>query len=84
MSHKTHAYLMIGLLAAGAVLFASGGVGGGTLFLLWPLLCVGMMLAMLWSMGGMFRRPTDRPKVAEHTHADGVTHVHDVPAVPRR
>jgi hypothetical protein len=71
MSHKTHSYLMIGLLAVGAVLFFSGGVGGGALFLLWPLLCMAMMFGMMWFMGGMSRGP------AEHTHDDGVTHSHD-------
>jgi hypothetical protein len=79
MSHKTHSYLMVGLLAVGAVLFFSGGVGGGALFLLWPLLCMGMMFAMMWFMGGMGGRSS------EHTHADGVTHAHDdVPVRPRR
>ena len=79
MNHKTHSYLMIGLLAVGAVLFFSGGVGGGALFLLWPLLCMGMMFGMMWFMGGMSSGP------AEHTHADGVTHSHDdVPARSHR
>ena len=79
MNHKTHSYLMVGLLAVGAVLFFSGGVPGGALFLLWPLLCMGMMFAMMWSMGGMSRGP------AEHTHDDGVTHSHDdVPGRSRK
>lgn len=74
MNHKTHSYLVVGLLAVGAVLFFSGGVRGGALFLLWPLLCMGSMFAMMWfmgGMGGMSRGP------AEHTHPDGVTHSHD-------
>lgn len=71
MTHKTHSYVMVGLLAVGAVLFLSGGVGGGALFLLWPLLCMGSMFAMMWFMGGMSSGP------AEHTHDDGVTHRHD-------
>lgn len=71
MSRRTHAYLMLGLPAAGAALFLSGTVGGSVLLLLWPLLCMGMMLAMMWLMGGTFRRP------AGHRHADGVTPAHD-------
>ena len=70
MNHKTHSYLMVGLLAVGAGLYLSGGVGGGAL-LLWPLLCMGMTFGMMRSMGGMSRGP------AEHTHANGVTHTHD-------
>ena len=78
MNHKTHSYLMIALLIAGAALFLSGGVGGGALFLLWPLACVGMMVAMMWSAGGMSHGP------AEHTHVDGVTHSHqDAPRQTR-
>lgn len=79
MSHKTHSYVMVALLVVGAASFFTGDVQGGVLVLLWPLLCMGMMFAMMWSMGGMFRRP------AEHTHADGVTHSHDdVPQDSRR
>lgn len=55
MNHKTHSYLMIGLVVAGAVFFFSGVVDGGALFLLWPLACVAMMVAMMWGMGGMSR-----------------------------
>lgn len=74
MSHKSHSYLMVGLLAIGAGLFFSGVAGGSALFLLWPLLCMGMMFGMMWSMGGMSGRPS------AHTHDDGVTHAHgDVP-----
>lgn len=57
VSHRTHSYPMIGLLAVGAALFFSGGPGGGALFLLWPLVCMGMMAAMMFGMGGMSRRP---------------------------
>ena len=80
MTHKTHSYFMVGLLAVGAVLFFSGVVGGGALFLLWPLLCMGGMFAMMWFMGGgMSSRPS------EHTHDDGVTHTHDdIPVRSRR
>ena len=63
-----HSTLMIGLVVAGAVLFATGNVGGW-LFLLWPLAC----LAMMWGMGGVGRRSPDQ---ADHTHQDGVTHAH--------
>lgn len=80
MTHKTHSYFMVGLLVVGAALFFSGGVDGGALFLLWPLVCMGMMAAMMFGMsgmGGMSRRP-------EHTHDDGVTHSHpDLPAHTR-
>lgn len=71
MNHKTHLYWMVGLLVVGAALFFSGGVSGGALFLLWPLACVGMMVAMMWGMRGMSHG------AAEHTHDDGVTHAHD-------
>ena len=69
MSRKTHSYLMVGLLAVGAVLFFSGGVGGGALLLLRPVLCM-EMIAMMWFMGGMASGP------AQHTHDDGVAHSH--------
>lgn len=71
MNHKTHLYWMVGLLVVGAALFFSGGVSGGALFLLWPLACVGMMVAMMWGMRGMSSGPV------EHTHDDGTTHSHD-------
>ena len=70
MNHGKHSYLMIGLLVVGAVLFLSGTVGGGALFLLWPLGCVLMMVFMMRGMGGMHGKP-------DHTHDDGVTHSHD-------
>lgn len=76
MNHKTHLYWMVGLVVVGAGLFFSGAVDGGALALLWPLACVGMMVAMMWGMRGMSGRP------AEHTHADGVTHSHDAPVKP--
>jgi hypothetical protein len=75
VSHKSHSYLMVGLLVVGAALFFSGGVGGGALFLLWPLACMGMMFAMMWGMGGMMGGSSRRPN--EHTHDNGVTHSHD-------
>lgn len=68
MSTK-HSYLMVGLVVIGAVLLLSGS-GGGAVFLLWPLACMGMMFAMMWWMGGGMSRN------AEHTHDDGVTHSH--------
>ena len=70
MNHNKHSYLMIGLLAVGAVLLFSGSVSGGALFLLWPLACIAMMVLMMRGMGGM-KHGTD------HTHDDGVTHSHD-------
>jgi hypothetical protein len=78
MNHKTHMYLMVGLVVGGGALFFSGLVDGGALFLLWPLACMGMMLAMMWAMGGMSRRPV------EHTHEDGVTHSHGDVATGRK
>ena len=70
MNHSTHSYLMIGLVAVGAVLVVTGSVGGSVLFLLWPLACIAMMFLMMRGMGGMKRG-------ADHTHDDGVTHSHD-------
>lgn len=72
MNHSKHTYLLFGLFAVGAVLFLSG-VAGGVVFLLWPLACMGMMVAMMWGMRGM----GGTAKPVEHTHADGVTHTHD-------
>ena len=66
-----HLFLMIGLVA-GAVLLATGDVGGW-LFLLWPLACLAMVVAMVWGMGGVGKRESGR---ASHTHQDGVTHAH--------
>lgn len=77
MSHTTHTYVMVGLLVAGTGLFLSGGVGGGVLFLLWPLLCLGSMLAMVWFMSGT---STLTPP---HTHGEGAAHSHDEPAPGR-
>ena len=69
MNHGKHSYLMIGLVAAGAVLFLTGSPGG-LVFLLWPLACMAMMGWMMWSMGRGAAEP------AEHTHEDGLTHAH--------
>ena len=69
MNHSKHVYLMIGLLAVGAVLLFSGSVGG-ILFLLWPLACIAMMFLMMRGMGGMQHG-------TNHTHDDGMTHSHD-------
>lgn len=71
MNHQKHSYLMIGLLAVGAVLFFSGAVEGGALLLLWPLACIGMMFFMMRGMSGM-------QQGADHTHddADRTTHSH--------
>ncbi len=69
VNHGRHSYVMIGLLAVGAVLFLSGTVGGGALFLVWPLACMAMMFFMMRGMGGMGRG-------SDHTHEDGVTHAH--------
>ena len=70
MNHNKHSYVMIGLLAVGAVLLFSGSVGGGVLFLLWPLACVAMMFLMMRGMGWMQHG-------SNHTHEGGVTHSHD-------
>jgi len=64
-----HSYVMAALVVVGGALFFSG-VGGGAVFLLWPLACVAMMVAMMWGMRGM-------GKPAPHTHPDGVTHSHN-------
>ena len=73
MNRGKHSYLMIGVVAVGAVLFLTGNVGGW-LFLLWPVACMAMMVWMLWGMSGMGRGApaTDRTR----THDDGPTHVH--------
>ena len=72
MNNGKHSYLMIGLVAAGAVLFLTGSPGG-LLFLLWPLACMAMMVWMMWRMGDT-GRGTAEP--AEHTHDDGLSHAH--------
>ncbi|PZS32513.1 MAG: hypothetical protein DLM59_08065 [Pseudonocardiales bacterium] len=69
MRGMKHSYVMVALVVVGGALFFSG-VGGGAVFLLWPLAFVGMMVAMMWGMRGM-------GKPAQHTHPDGVTHSHD-------
>ncbi|MCW2605489.1 MAG: hypothetical protein JWO60_182 [Frankiales bacterium] len=74
MTSGKHSYLMIGLVAVGAVLFLTGNAGG-LVFLLWPLACMGMMVWMMWSMGGMGRGSSGQADHV-HTHADGVTHAH--------
>lgn len=73
MDHGKHTYLMIGMVALGAVLVLSG-VGGGAAFLLWPLACMAMMAAMIWGMGGMGRGAPGPDHT--HTHDDGLTHSH--------
>lgn len=72
MNHSKHSYLMIAIVAVGAVLFLTGNAGG-LLFLLWPFTCMAMMVWMMWGMGGMGR---SAPAPAEHTHDDGLTHAH--------
>lgn len=72
VNHRKHSSLMIGLVAAGAVLFLTGGAGG-LLFLIWPLACMAMMVWMMWGMGGMGHGAAEP---AEHTHEDGLTHAH--------
>ncbi len=71
MNHGKHSSLMLGIVAVGAVLFLTGNVGGW-LFLLWPLACMAMMVAMMWSMG----RSAPATVPAEHTHDHGVTQAH--------
>lgn len=72
MNHSKHSYLLIGILATGAVLFLTGNAGG-LLFLLWPLACMAMMAWMMWGLGDMGR---NAPGPAEHTHDDGLKHAH--------
>ena len=55
MNHRTHMYLMVGMVAVGAVLLLTGVLEGGALALLWPLACVAMMFGMLWAMGRVSR-----------------------------
>ena len=72
MTHSKHIYVMIGLVAVGAVLFLTGNAGG-LVFLLWPLACMAMMVWMMWGMRGM---GGGAPGPADHTREDGVTHAH--------
>jgi len=77
MNHQKHSYLMIGLLVVGAALFFSGSVGGGALFLLWPLACMGMMFMMMRGMSGMQNGPDHtHDDASDHTHEDGLSHSH--------
>lgn len=69
MRNLKHAYLMVALVVVGAAVFLSG-VGGGVVFLLWPLACAGMMVTMTWGMRGM-GKPTERVR------PDGVRHFND-------
>lgn len=69
MKGMTHSYVMVALVLVGGALYFSG-VAGGAVFLLWPLACTGMMVAMMWGMRGMGTRP-------QHTHPDRVTHSRD-------
>jgi hypothetical protein len=71
MSHGKHSYLMIGIVAVGAILFLTGNAGG-LLFLLWPIACMAMMVWMMWGMRGMGGSDVDHT----HVHDDGVTHAH--------
>lgn len=48
----------------------SGAVEGGALFLLWPLACLGMMVAMMWGMSGRQPGADHTHDVADHTHDD--------------
>jgi hypothetical protein len=74
MNHAKHSYLMVGLVAVGAVLFLTGNAGG-LLFLAWPLACMAMMVWMMWGMGGM-GRSAPGPADHTHTHDDGLPHSH--------
>lgn len=73
MKHGKHSYLMVGLVAVGAVLFLTGYVGGW-LFVLWPVACMAMMVWMMWGMRGMGAALAPAP--AEHTHDEGLTHAY--------
>ena len=66
MIRNKHSYLMIGLVAVGAVLFLSGSAGSGLVFLLWPLACLAMMFVMMRSMGGMGHGGGMGGKVDQH------------------
>lgn len=69
-----HSYLTTGLLTVGAILVSAGSLGGGVLFLLWPLACLGMLVLLMRGM----HRGTDRPHDAggTHSHDDAPTHSH--------
>lgn len=56
VNHKTHLYWMVGLVVVGAGLFFSGAVGTASLGLLWPLACVGMMVAMMWEIAACVKQ----------------------------
>lgn len=71
MNHGTRTYLPIGLAVVGAA-FLFSGTGSSWLFLLWPLACIAMMVAMMWGMRGVSR--STGPEA--HTHEDGKTHSH--------
>lgn len=68
MNHRTHMYLMVGMVAVGAVLFFTGVLGGSAFALLWPLACVAMMLAMMWAMG---RASRDSQGASNHSVKPG-------------
>ena len=57
MNHNRHAYLMIGLIAVGAVLFLTDAIDGGVLFLLGPLVCLVMMVVVMRAMSGTKAAP---------------------------
>ncbi len=73
MNHKSHSYLMIGLLVLGAALYFSG-TGGGALFLIFPLMCMGMMFFMMRGMGGMHGKPDDPSESDRDAHPGSSTH----------
>lgn len=73
MNHGRHSFMMIALLAVGAILLLTGNVGG-LLFVLWPLACVAMMVWMMWAMRGM-GRGAPGPGPAD-SHDDCLTHPH--------
>lgn len=66
MNGRKHSYVMVALVLVGGALFLGGA--GGVLFLLWPLACVGMMLAMMRSMSNP--PPHNHPGGGTHSHND--------------
>jgi hypothetical protein len=72
MFRGKHYYQMIGLAVVVAVFVFSGNVGGW-LLLLWPLACLGMLVAMVWGMRGMSRSAHGSE---EPSHEHGKTHSH--------